>query len=186
MSPHPESGPRPKALPFDAEARARLCDIARNILAWPGHIQAEQASHILRSEATVVALEAELARRSTVGGTALEQRIAEIEQYVAEDVEWCAIAKSSLSPATSHLRFLLDQLRRSPPGEERPATFVQGEWQRCPTCDALGVVQFNPLLPTSTIDASTGPYTCPTCKGLRLIERPCSAPAVPSEDPTNG
>lgn len=40
---------------------------------------------------------------------------------------------------------------------------------KCPVCEGLGVVTFNPALPTSTSQTSGGPWTCPTCSGKRVI-----------------
>jgi hypothetical protein len=49
-------------------------------------------------------------------------------------------------------------------------------FERCPICNGLGVVPFDPATPTSTTTASTGPWTCPTCSGVRVIAMPEARP----------
>ncbi len=55
-------------------------------------------------------------------------------------------------------------------------------WQKCPICDGRGMVTWDPQMPTHSISASAGPWTCPTCNGLRVIS-PASVSQHPAEEP---
>ena len=64
----------------------------------------------------------------------------------------------------------------SPPVPTKPL-------QRCPVCEGRGVVAWDPASPTTTEHTSSGPWTCPTCKGGRVLDwmgNPCPehCPAV--------
>lgn len=50
-----------------------------------------------------------------------------------------------------------------------PSSAQEATPHRCPVCEGLGAVQFNPLMPTSANQASVGPWPCPTCGGTRVI-----------------
>lgn len=56
-------------------------------------------------------------------------------------------------------------------------------WQKCPVCDGSGLVSRPPWVAGDRLtwaDTSTGPYTCPTCHGVRVLLVPGPAWTPPS------